>query len=225
MRATEAFSSTFLTTRDRMLLTTFVPLGGIALVTLGARMVPWRRLPPRAALWALTVLGVVGAASFVAAVAVVAGGFLLGTPAGTWLVDACSLFAADHRIPVSWGVAAWFSLVVLAWRVASVISTGRSTRVVCDGPLTVVDTIEPVAFAQSGRHGGVVVSTGMLAVLEPAERRVLFAHERAHVRARHDLHLFAHALASAVLPLCSQHPGQCGLFPLEKSLPPARLGW
>ncbi|MFP1454709.1 phospholipase D-like domain-containing protein [Escherichia coli] len=23
---------------------------------------------------------------------------------------------------------------------------------------------------------------------------------------------------SAVLPLCSQHPGQCGLFPLEKSL-------
>lgn len=25
-------------------------------------------------------------------------------------------------------------------------------------------------------------------------------------------------LASAVLPLCSQHPGQCGLFPLEKSL-------
>ncbi|MGK2929492.1 MAG: M56 family metallopeptidase [Acidimicrobiales bacterium] len=183
-----------------MLLTTFSPLAGVVLVTLGARAVPWRRLPPRAALWALTSIGVISASTVVVAVAVLVGGFVLGTSVGAWLVDACSLFAAHHRVPVPVGIAVVTALGAIAWRVGVVVSTAWAARLDGDGPLTVVDLLEPIAFARSGRHGGVVVSTGMLDALEPAQRRVLFAHERAHVQARHDLHLLASQLAAAVLP-------------------------
>ena len=183
-----------------MLVTTFVPLAAVILVTVGLRAVPWRRLPPRAALWTMTSIAVVGSVTVLTAVAVLAGGFALGTPAGRWLVDACSLFAAHHRVPLTAGVAASAVLGVVAWRIGSAMATEWSARVECDGPLTVLDDAAPIAFARSGRRGGVVVSTGMLDVLEPAERQVLFAHERAHVRARHDVHLLLHRLATATLP-------------------------
>lgn len=183
-----------------MLVTTFLPLAGVVVVTAGVRAVPWRRLPPRVALWTLTSVAVVGSATVLIAAAVLAGGFVLGTPAGRWLVDACSLFAAHHRVPVAVGLAASTVLGMVAWRIGSTLAAEWTARVDCEGPLTVLDETKPIAFARSGRHGGVVVSTGMLGVLEPAERRVLFAHERAHVRARHDVHLLLHRLATATLP-------------------------
>ncbi len=191
-----------------MLATTFLPLAGVVLVTLGARAVPWRRLSPRAALWALTSIGVISASTMVVAVALLAGGFLLGTPAGAWMVDACSLFAAHHRIPLALGGPALAALGAVAWRVGSVVSAAWAARPDGVGPLTVVEVAQPIAFAQPGRHGGVVVSTGMLAALEPAERQVLFAHERAHVRARHDLHLLAQQITTAVLPWMGRLQGE-----------------
>ncbi len=44
----------------------------------------------------------------------------------------------------------------------------------------------PYAYAlPGGRRDRVVVTTALLSCLEPAERRALFAHERAHLAARH----------------------------------------
>lgn len=193
-----------------MLVTTFLPLVGVVLVTLGASIVPWRKLPPRAALWILTSVGAVGAATVVPAVAVLAGGFALGTPIGAWLVEACSLFAAHHRIPTGLGLGAVLVLVAVAWRVGAVAATARDGRIGGFDPLTVVEADAPIAFARSGRRGGVVVSTGMLEALEPAERKVLFAHERAHVRGRHDVHMLVHEFAAAVLPwLARLRPELC----------------
>ncbi len=183
-----------------MLLTTYLPLAGVLLVTVGLRMVAWRRLPPRAALWTLTTIAVTGSLTVLAATAVLAGGFALGTPPGMWLIDSCSLFADHHRVPWGIGVPAILVLALSAWRIGSVLSVSSLERGLCGGPLTILDTVEPIAYARSGRRGGVVVSTGMLEVLAPAERRVLFAHERAHIRARHDLHLLAHRVAGATLP-------------------------
>lgn len=180
--------------------TTFLPLAGVVLATLGARVVPWRRLPPRAALWALTSIAALGASTVLVAVAVLAGGFLLGTSAVGWLVGACSLFASHHRIPVALGSGSVVMLATVAWRVGAVAASAREQRLDGFDPLTVVEAEEPIAFARSGKRGGVVISTGMLKALQPAERRVLFAHERAHVRARHDLHILVNQLAAAVLP-------------------------
>ncbi|MFJ8467653.1 M56 family metallopeptidase [Streptomyces swartbergensis] len=51
-----------------------------------------------------------------------------------------------------------------------------------------------------GRRGRVVVSTALLDRLRPAERRALFAHERAHLVARHDRFLLTVQLAARANP-------------------------
>ncbi|GAP46149.1 M56 family metallopeptidase [Streptomyces azureus] len=52
-----------------------------------------------------------------------------------------------------------------------------------------------------GRRGGrVVVTTALLDRLRPAERRALFAHERAHLAARHDRFLLTVQLAARANP-------------------------
>ncbi|MFD5234518.1 M56 family metallopeptidase [Streptomyces qaidamensis] len=56
-----------------------------------------------------------------------------------------------------------------------------------------------VSRAGAGR-GRVVVTTALLDRLRPAERRALFAHERAHLAARHDRYLLAVQLAARANP-------------------------
>ncbi|WP_046730330.1 M56 family metallopeptidase [Streptomyces humi] len=51
-----------------------------------------------------------------------------------------------------------------------------------------------------GPYGRVVVSTAMLACLASRERRALFAHERAHLRARHHRYLLLARLAAHANP-------------------------
>ncbi len=70
--------------------------------------------------------------------------------------------------------------------------------------LVVVDDERPDAFAVQGLPGlpgRAVVSTGMLRALTPPQRRVLLAHEDAHVRAHHQLYIQATELAAAANPL------------------------
>ncbi|MFF2214969.1 M56 family metallopeptidase [Streptomyces antibioticus] len=49
-------------------------------------------------------------------------------------------------------------------------------------------------------YGRIVVTSALLDCLEPAERRALFAHERAHLDARHHRHLLAVRLAAQANP-------------------------
>lgn len=59
----------------------------------------------------------------------------------------------------------------------------------------------PYAYAlPGGRRDRVVVSTALLDCLEPAERRALFAHERAHLADRHHRFLLAVRLAALANP-------------------------
>ncbi|WP_318212152.1 M56 family metallopeptidase [Streptomyces sp. SJL17-1] len=86
-------------------------------------------------------------------------------------------------------------------------------------PVAVLPDRTPYAYAVPGREGHrrlgreargpgretrgpgrVVVSTGMLAGLAPAERRALFAHERAHLAGRHHRHLLTVHLAARANP-------------------------
>ncbi|MEI7031762.1 M56 family metallopeptidase [Streptomyces pratensis] len=69
------------------------------------------------------------------------------------------------------------------------------------GDLAVLPDEAPYAYALPGSPGRVVVSTGMLASLDPPERRALFAHERAHLVRRHHRLLLATRLAACVNPL------------------------
>lgn len=67
--------------------------------------------------------------------------------------------------------------------------------------LIVVDDEMPTAFAVAGVPGHVVVSTAMLHALDAEERKVLLAHEAAHLRHHHHLYTQLAQLAAAANPL------------------------
>ncbi|WP_318200034.1 M56 family metallopeptidase [Streptomyces sp. SCL15-4] len=81
--------------------------------------------------------------------------------------------------------------------------TRRARRVLAGVPGSTVAVLPdgtPYAYALPGGRGRIVVSTALLAGLTPAERRALFAHERAHLTARHHRHLLAAHLAARANP-------------------------
>ena len=63
-----------------------------------------------------------------------------------------------------------------------------------------IEAVAPTAFAVPGRHPHVVVSTGMLDLLDADERRAMLAHERAHLRHHHHRFIIATEVAAAMLP-------------------------
>lgn len=76
-----------------------------------------------------------------------------------------------------------------------------------DGELAVLTDEEPYAYALPGAghgvggQGRIVVSTAMLACLDPREREALIAHEHAHLSGRHHRFLLAVQLAARANPL------------------------
>ncbi|KOV93620.1 M56 family metallopeptidase [Streptomyces sp. NRRL B-3648] len=81
--------------------------------------------------------------------------------------------------------------------------TRRARRALAGVPgrtVAVLPDSTPYAYALPGGRGRIVVTTALLAGLAPAERRALFAHERAHLSARHHRHLLAAHLAARANP-------------------------
>ncbi|WP_327387066.1 MULTISPECIES: M56 family metallopeptidase [unclassified Streptomyces] len=165
-------------------------------------------LPPREACAALT-----GAALLLAG----------GTVAALIGLFHVPFLASLEQIPLSRAAAEWPAIVpvaavagaVLAFQAVLLIRRWYERRAVLarawastgdavpDGDLLVVPDAEPQAFALPGwrgRSGRVVVTTGMLKTLGPAEREVLLGHERAHLTGRHHLWSVTAYLAAAVHP-------------------------
>jgi len=63
-----------------------------------------------------------------------------------------------------------------------------------------VEHSEPVAYCVAGRHPTVILSTGALHALEPAQLEAVLAHERAHLAGRHHLLLALARIGRRVLP-------------------------
>lgn len=61
------------------------------------------------------------------------------------------------------------------------------------GGVLVVEHDEPAAYCFPGRGGKVVLTTGALAALDQEQLHAVLAHERAHLRGRHDLVMAAAA--------------------------------
>ncbi len=184
-----------------MVLTTFLPAVVVLLIVATASLLPWNRLAPRRALWLSTGMCVAAATAVAVTLSVLVGGFLLGVPPGRRIAEAClAVFVDHHRIPTPAGLASLPLATIAAKRVHGVLAR-RADLDVPDEALTVVDEAQPIAFAVGRRQaGGVVVSTGMLDVLDEGERRVLFAHERAHLDQRHERFLLAAAITVAIVP-------------------------
>ncbi|MFB6578463.1 M56 family metallopeptidase [Streptomyces sp. NPDC056402] len=165
-------------------------------------------LPPREACAALT-----GAALLLAG----------GTVAALIGLFHVPFLASLEQIPLSRAAAEWPAIVpvaavagaVLAFQAVLLVRRWYERRsmlarawastgdAVPDGDFLVVPDSEPQAFALPGwrgRSGRVVVTTGMLKTLGPAEREVLLGHERAHLTGRHHLWSVTAYLAAAVHP-------------------------
>ncbi|MEU4351267.1 M56 family metallopeptidase [Streptomyces sp. NPDC023838] len=92
------------------------------------------------------------------------------------------------------------ALIRTARRQIGEVRAARRRLAPSTGELAVVRDPCPYAYALPGRPGRIVVTTGMLRALDPAEREALFAHERAHLRGRHHLFLAAAELAAQLHP-------------------------
>lgn len=153
------------------------------------------------------------------------------TAAATGFVLAVAAFAALAAVPAVARAALWapsvavgapplwlgvVAGVVVAWlAIAAVrrfIVAGRSMTdaslawrgLPAADRLVVLDDERPDAYAVQGLPGlpgRAVVSSGMLRALTPSQRRVLLAHEEAHLSGHHQLFIQAAELAAAANPL------------------------
>jgi len=69
-----------------------------------------------------------------------------------------------------------------------------------NGELRILDVEQPLAYCLPGIHSRVVVSEGALSTLDHGEVTAILTHERAHLRARHDLVLEAFTAVHAAFP-------------------------
>ncbi|GAA3615224.1 M56 family metallopeptidase [Kineosporia mesophila] len=172
---------------------------------------PARAMPPALATVLLTV--------FALTVALVTGMLLCLTA----YVSTVSMFPALHPadwnspylyrecpIPAGVGLGVGLLAALLMTRalvcVVRVAAGLRRTSSVAAGlpevaGLSIMDDETVVAYAVPGRCSRIVVSTGLLRLLDGPGRAALLAHERAHLRHRHHVYVQLARLAAAANPL------------------------
>jgi hypothetical protein len=187
-------------------LTLIFPLAAAPLARLATT-----RLHPRYATWLLTLAAVVLAGTSCGALGLLAVAALVRVPA---LADLAHL---SHRVILSgdstsgaialvagilFGAALLAVLSFTFTRARSLAAAFTHARTL-PGRASLVITRDEAADAYTvpGRPGRIVVSTGMLDVLDESGRRALLAHEHAHLRGRHYLYATAARLAAAANPL------------------------
>lgn len=163
-----------------------------------------RRLAPAVAVPVLTGLSTMSALAVLWSLALLVVGFVGHIAWISERAGLCRAVAHAHdAIPPAAGIAAIGALA------ASTLSVFRHELhrprmdAALDGnhELVVLPGDEPIAYAVPGRPGHIVVSVGMIRTLDIAERRVLLAHERAHLRLGHHRYLRVADLLTAAVPL------------------------
>jgi Zn-dependent protease with chaperone function len=171
-----------------------------------------RTLPPALATCLLTVLSLTVSATcglILSALAVISLARIpLAAQLGHW---SASIVQHGGAPPVWLGVLA--TAVVAILLTAAVLRCLRSISAIAgaryalrglevpQSNLVVIDNAAPTAYSVGGLHGRIVVSTAMLRALSADERRVLLAHEAAHVRHHHYLYVQLCEVAAAANPL------------------------
>lgn len=178
-------------------------LPALAAIACGAvaGVVRWP-LKPQVALRVLTVIAVVVAMTVGLVVVLTVVGFAARSALVLRVIAWCPVVPLHHQVGIAEGSVA---TVALVWSVVRIRRLIRLRRWAVEGTegrgLLVVDSPEPIAYAAPGEPGCVVVSRGMLDVLDARERQVVLAHERAHLRQAHHRYLVAGELAVVVVPV------------------------
>ncbi len=159
-------------------------------------------LHPRTTMRVLSIVAAVAATTTLLILVIAATGFVVGSAVMLSLISWCPFIPLHHEITLVQGLGSITLLALVGGRALRVL---RRHRRAVDGTagqrLSILDTSQPIAFAAPGKPGCVVVSNGLLGALNPQERKVVFAHERAHLVQNHHRYLMTIALARVVVPL------------------------
>ena len=164
------------------------------------------RLSPAMAARTLALSALTSAAASTWALALLAMSTIARTPFGT------ERHAGFDPVPLLIGAAAGVLLLAALSRAAATAArrtrVHRSMRRICElcapaGELAVLTDPVPQAYAVPGRRGRgrILVSTGLLRSATAGDRRVVLAHERAHLHHRHHVLHAAVDIAAALNPL------------------------
>jgi len=178
--------------------------GAIAMLASFAAAASHRRIRPSAAAPVLAFVSLTTTLAVVWSLVLLSLGFVAHIAWLTELAVWCRTVGLAHEaVPPLAGVAAIVLLLTMC------VSLARRWRRLRGAPLelesstdvVVVNLEAPLAYAVPGRQGHVVVSAGMLRALDDDERRVLLAHERAHLRHHHDRYTRVTELCASLVPL------------------------
>ena len=194
----------------------YVPLVLSALIGLTG---PWvaRRLPPAQGTWLLSVgaaTAALGSATTLGLLALTLVGQVPGVAVlGHWTVPALRRADPVGR-PIAWvalacvlvvGVLAGTALVRRLRALAEAYLTCHRLPA-SSTPLLVLADVGMNAYAVPGWPGRVVVSRELLATLPAEHRRVVIAHERAHLEHHHHWHATVVTVAAALNPMLAMLP-------------------
>lgn len=188
-------------------------LPGIVAVSVAviAGLMDWSGTP-RTAMRVLTAAAALTSGTVFVVVFTTAAGFASRAGIGSALLERCPRLSPHHRVGTFEGLVAVGALVVMAVRVSRVLRARRRAVAGTEGRhLAILKTDEPIAYAAPGKPGCVVVSRGLLSELNSDERRVLFAHERAHLAQKHHRYLLVGSMAQAIVPVLGRLNGQLQL--------------
>lgn len=160
-----------------------------------------RSLTPRLAARYLTIALISAVAVVVPTVGLVSLAFLAHTPVIGVGVRWCAMAMGLHgSVPLWLGLPATLLLVVGVVRAAIVVRSHARLRCVDPGEVEVVADCRAYAVTLPGPGGRIVVSSGLVDLLDETETEVVLAHERAHAHYRHDRYLLVAAISSALVP-------------------------
>lgn len=184
-------------TFPNLLLPLLVAIGLAAAVTTAHR-----RLPPVLAARTVTVTIVVVVAAALPTLWIVSLGYLAHVPLfGRGLRWCAETFGVHQRIPTWAGLPAVAMVLASSVRVTTVLRTHRRLRHDRPGSVEIAGHDHAFAYTLPGRGGRVVLSSGLVELLDDDEQAVVLAHEGAHAQHRHDRYLLIARVASATVPL------------------------
>jgi peptidase M48-like protein len=161
-----------------------------------------RRLPPIVAARAVAVTVIVVAAAAAPTLWIVGLGYIAHAPfLGSGLRWCVEVFGVHDRIPPWIGLPSLVLAAAGTIQAVRVVRAHRRLRHDHPGFVEIACHEQPFAFTLPGRGGHVVLSSGLIELLDDDEQSVVLAHEGAHARHRHDRYLLIAQLAAASIPM------------------------
>ena len=160
-----------------------------------------RHLPPVIAARVIAVTTVVVAAAAVPTIWILSFSYLgHASPFGHRLEWCSHALGVHQRVPSWVGLPTVIIGGVGVLRAVAVLRSHRRLRYDAPGSVEIAGHERPFAYTLPGRGGHIVLSSGLLELLDEDEQAVVLAHEEAHATHRHDRYLLVSQLAQAAVP-------------------------